>query len=90
MSLEDKIEDSFEDVFEGLAQERDELRVRMHLASMEVRDKWEELEAQWEQFAARSEQLKRELEPTVDDTRAALILLKDELAEGYRKIRDRL
>ena len=90
MSLEDKIEDGFEDVFEALEQERDELRVRMHLASMEVREKWDELEAQWEQFAARSEQLKRELEPTVDDTKAAFVLLKDELAEGYRKIRDRL
>lgn len=90
MSIEDKIEDSFEDVMETLGQERDELRVRMHLASMEVRDKWDELEAQWEQFVARNEQLKRELEPTVDDTKAALVLLKEELVEGYRKIRDRL
>lgn len=90
MSLEDKIEDSFEEVFEALEQERDELRVRIHLAGMEVRDKWEELEAQWEQFVARNEQLKRELEPTVDDTKAALVLLREELAEGYRKIRERM
>ena len=90
MSLEDKIEDSFEEVVEALGQERDEVKVRMHLAGMEVRDKWDELEAQWEQFVARNEQLKRELEPTVDDTKAALALLRDELAEGYRKIRDRL
>ncbi len=90
MSLEDKMEDGLEDVFEALQQERDALRVRVHLAGMEVREKWDELEAQWEQFVARNEQLKRELEPTVDDTKAALDLLKEELAEGYRKIRDRL
>ena len=90
MSLDDKIEDSIEEVFETLQQERDALRVRVHLAGMEVREKWDELEAQWEQFVARNEQLKRELEPTVDDTKAALALLKDELTDGYRKIRDRL
>ena len=90
MSLDDKIEDSFEDALAALSQQRDELRVKMHLASMDVRDKWDELEDQWEQFVARNEQLKRELEPTVDDTKAALSLLKEELAEGYRVIRDRL
>ena len=90
MSLDDKIEDSFEDALAALSQQRDELRVKMHLASMDVRDKWDELEDHWEQFVARNEQLKRELEPTVDDTKAALSLLKEELAEGYRVIRDRL
>ncbi len=84
------LEDGFDDVLEALEQERDELRVRVHLAGMEVRDKWDELEAQWEQLVARNDQLKRELAPTVEDTKAALVLLRDELAEGYRKIRDRL
>lgn len=90
MSIEDKIEDGAQDVFETLAQERDELRVRVHLAGMEVRDKWDELEEQWDQFVARNDQLKRELEPTVDDAKAAFALLTEQLSEGYRKIRDRL
>lgn len=90
MSGKEKIEDSVEDAFDALKQQRDELRVKLHLASMEVRDEWDELEDRWEQLAARKDQLKRELEPTVADARVAWMMLKDELKEGYETIRDRL
>ena len=85
-----KSEESIEEAFDTLTQQRDELRVKIHLAGMEVRDSWEHLEAQWEQLVARKDQLKRELEPTMEDGRATWLMLKEEIIEGYQIIRDRL
>ena len=93
MSSNDKIgksEESIEEAFDILEQQRDELRVKIHLAGMEVRDSWEHLEGQWEQLVARKDQLKRELEPTMEDGRATWLMLKEEIVEGYQIIRDRL
>jgi hypothetical protein len=90
MGANDKIEESIENAFDALTQQRDELRVKIHLAGMEVHDKWEEVEEQWEQLVASKDQLQRELEPTVADARVAWLMLKDEIVEGYRTIRDRL
>jgi uncharacterized coiled-coil DUF342 family protein len=85
-----KLEDSIEDAFDSLAQQRDELRVQVHLAGMEVGEKWDELEEQWQQLAARKDQLQRELEPTLDDARVAWLMLKDEILEGYKTLRRHL
>jgi len=90
MSANEKIEESIEDALEALTQQRDELRVKMHLAGMEVQDKWGELEEQWEQLIARKDQLEKELEPTAADARVAWLMLKDNIVEGYQIIRDRL
>ena len=90
MSANEKIEESIEDALEALTQQRDELRVKMHLAGMEVQDKWDELEEQWEQLIARKDQLEKELEPTAADARVAWLMLKDNIIEGYQIIRDRL
>ena len=90
MSANEKIEESIEDALEALTQQRDELRVKMHLAGMEVQDKWGELEEQWEQLIARKDQLEKELEPTAADARVAWVMLKDNIVEGYQIIRDRL
>jgi hypothetical protein len=88
MSIKDEIEDDLEDVIEKLKEERDELRVRIHLANMEMRDEWEELEKKWDQFVVKSGQVRTEVEPTVQEIKSALSLLGEEIAKGYRKIKD--
>jgi uncharacterized protein YaaN involved in tellurite resistance len=90
MSAKHKIKENVDDIFEALEHQRDELRVKIHLAGMEVRDQWDELEDLWEQLIAKKDQLERELEPTAADARVAWLMLKDEIVEGYRTIRDRL
>jgi uncharacterized protein YaaN involved in tellurite resistance len=90
MSAKHKIKENIDDIFEALGQQRDELRVKIHLAGMEVRDQWEELEDRWEQLIARKDKLERELEPTAADARVAWLMLKDEIVEGFQTIRDRL
>jgi len=72
---------------EKLRRERDQLSVKIHLASMEVRDEWQELEEKWENFSFRSEQFYKEVEPALGDIHTALSLLGDELKAGYKKIK---
>lgn len=75
---------------EKLRKEHDELSVQVHLASMEVRDEWQELEKQWEEFSSGSKHFYKEIEPALGDIYAALSLLGEELKTGYKKIRDAL
>jgi hypothetical protein len=84
------IKDDMTETFEKLRKEREQLSVKVHLASMEVRDEWEELEEIWEKFSAKNKRFYKEIEPALSDVGAALSLLAEELKAGYQKIRDAL
>ena len=73
----------FDDLIADLKQKRDELRVQMHLASKEVQDEWQELEAKMSDFAARAE-----LDKTGEGLGEAFRSLGQELKQGYERIRD--
>ncbi|TCD13463.1 hypothetical protein [Oricola cellulosilytica] len=38
-----------------LAHRRDELRLQLHLASMEAKEEWDELTHEWDKFVSRSQ-----------------------------------
>ena len=44
----------FDEILKDLKQRRDELRVRMHLASRELQHEWEELETKMNDFSRRA------------------------------------
>ncbi len=73
------------DLVEELARKRDELRVQMHLASMEAKQEWEELEHKWKRFASSAR-----LEETAEGVEQSLDLLGAELAKGYKKLKESL
>jgi vacuolar-type H+-ATPase subunit D/Vma8 len=72
----------FEDLVADLKQKRDELRVKIHLASKEAQDEWEELEEKMQDFSS-----KAELGKTTEGLGDALGKLGQELKLGYRRIR---
>lgn len=72
-----------DEVLAELKQKRDELRVRMHLASKEVQQEWQELEEKMDDFAT-----KARLRETGKGVGGALSQLGDELKQGYQRIRD--
>ncbi|MBK6510682.1 MAG: hypothetical protein IPG06_15345 [Haliea sp.] len=84
------VKDELQDTTEKLRKQREELSVKMHLASMEVRDEWEEIEEKWEEFTAKSKQFYKEVEPSLGEIRTALSLLGSELEAGYQKIKSAL
>jgi hypothetical protein len=73
------------DLMQELKQTRDELALKMHLASMEVREEWDDLERQWETFKARAD-----VEQTAEGVGSALGQLGKELNGGYQRLRKAL
>ena len=73
----------FEDLVADLKQKRDELRLKIHLASKEAQDEWEELEEKMQEFSSRAE-----LGKTSEGLGDALGKLGRELKLGYNRIRD--
>ena len=82
------LEDALRQEVERVRRARDELRVRMHLARADARDRWEELEHRYRQLEAKLEGVARQAEAPARDVNEALKLLVGELRDGYRKIRD--
>lgn len=78
------------EVVERLKQERDELRVKVHLGSMEAKEQWEALERKWETFEGRIAQAKRETTEKVQDANDAAGIIANELEAAYQRIRENL
>ena len=72
----------FEDLVADLKQKRDELRLKIHLASKEAQDEWEELEEKMQEFSS-----KADLGKTGEGLGEALGNLGQELKLGYKRIR---
>ena len=79
-----------EELITKLKQERDELRVQIHLAKAEAKDEWEELEKKWEVLENKLVALKRETKDASKDIGAALGVLSEEIANAYKRIRKKL
>jgi hypothetical protein len=71
----------FDEILQDLKRRRDELRVRIHLASREMQDEWEELETKMSEFSRRAR-----LKETGDGVSKALGSLGQELKTGYQRI----
>lgn len=75
---------------EHLKQQRDELRVKLHLAKAEAKDEWARLEKQWEEMRPKLEAAKEEAGKTAESVGTALGLAVEELKKGYERLRNRL
>lgn len=73
-----------------LAQVRDELRLKMHLARADARDSWEGLEQKWQHFGGRLADLREASGEAAGDAWEGVKGLGRELAEGYEKLRKAL
>ena len=80
----------FDDVIEELKQKRDELRVKMNLASKEIKDEWNELEEKMEDFSGKAKQFSNDakLKETGAGIGDVLGQLGGELKRGYERIRE--
>ena len=78
-------------LFDSLREQRDELKVQVHLAGMEMHDEWLELEKQWQHMIAKAKQLKDAAEDSAEDIHdtvgGSLLELGDDIKSGNHKIR---
>ena len=81
------LQDDFAAVLKFLRRERDELRVKMHLAKAEAKEEWEELEEKWQHFHNKASHIGEAASEASQDVKAATGMLADELKHGYAKIK---
>lgn len=82
--------DDINEVFENLKKQRDELRVKVHLAAADAKDEWEVLEKKWSHYEGKAKQVGGEAKDASKDIWDATKLLGKEIKEGYDKIRKQL
>jgi len=70
-----------------LAQLRDELRLKAHLARADARDRLDELEPRWQRFRSRVGDLRHGAGDASETLRRTVEKLGTELTEGYEKLR---
>lgn len=70
-----------------LKQERDELQLKMHLASMDAKDEYNRISEKVDQLTAQYEPLTDAAQETADNVFSALGLAADELKIGYQRVR---
>jgi uncharacterized phage-like protein YoqJ len=78
------------EVVARLRQERDELRLKVHLGTMEAKEEWDELERKWQTLESQLAEAKEEAVQRAREARANVELVADELEAAYRRIREGL
>jgi hypothetical protein len=78
------------EVWAKLRQERDELRVKIHLGTMEAKEEWAELEKKWQGLESRLAETKDEVVETSREVGEGVELIAKELGAAYRRIREGL
>ena len=80
------IKTKIDDIVNDLKQERDELRVKLNLAKLEMGDEWEKLEKKLEKLEAKTKELGSATVEASKDIGVAAKLLGEEIREGFKKI----
>lgn len=68
-----------------LEQLRDEIKLKMHLASLDAKEEWGGLEKKWDDFNARADFSK-----SGEDIGSAAGLLGEELKQAFKRFKDAL
>ncbi|MGR8932765.1 MAG: hypothetical protein ACU837_00060 [Gammaproteobacteria bacterium] len=82
--------EDFDNLTEKLKQQRDEINLQLHLASMEVKEEWERNEQKWNQFKTQLAEIRDETKDVTEELAAATIVIGEELGNAYRRIIARL
>ena len=77
-------------LIDDIKRQRDEIRVRLHLAKLEAKEEWERLEVKWDHVRGKMDIVGREAGKTVHEVGAALRLAAEELQRGYERVRQLL
>jgi hypothetical protein len=86
--MKTKIE--FNNLWEKLKSERDELKLKLHLASMDAKDEFEEAEKNWDNLQIKASEIADESKETSEELIAKAKIVGEELKEAYVRISKRL
>ncbi len=77
-------------IIRDLKQERDELKLQVHLGKKELQDEWQELDGKLDALNQRYAPLKEAAGETADDVWESVKLVGSELLQGFKRIRNSL
>lgn len=80
----------FETLMAKLNVEREELQLKLHLASMEAKDEFSEVDKQWQQIKHKASEIADESIETSEEFIAKAKIVGEELKESYHRIAKRL
>jgi hypothetical protein len=83
MSFNEDMRKQFEHDLAELKKMRDEIRVKLHLAGMEVKERWKQLEP-------KLEEIERKVEAGSEDILGATTKLFEDVGRAFREIGERL
>ena len=78
---------TLERLVKSLKQERDELKLKMHLASMDAKNEYERLSRKYDEMSEQIDPVKGAVEESAEGVFAALGLVADELKVGFQRVR---
>lgn len=84
------VKKDFENLLDKLQVERDEINLKLHLASMEAKQEFEEAEKQWHRLKIKAAEIADESVETSDDFIAKAKIVGEELKGAYNRIGKRL
>ena len=80
----------FDELSNVLKQQRDEIEVQIHLASMEAKDEWQKAEQNWDQFINKLGVITDDTKETSAELIQTTKIIGDELKNTYARISERL
>jgi len=84
------IKKEFGDLYKKLKVERDEIKLQLHLASMEAKEEFEKAEKQWVLVKARANEIADDTKETTQEFIAKARIVGEELKDTYHRIKQRL
>lgn len=84
------VQEEFNSLLDKLKSERDEINLKLHLASMEAKDEFEEAEKQWNQIKVKATEIADDSVETSEEFIAKAKVIGEELKDTYHRISKRL
>ncbi len=85
-----ELQKELSDLVETLKTERDELMVKLHLASMDIKDEFNDLDEKWDLISEKASEAANDAVEVSEDAIAKAKVVGEELKEAYQRIRARL
>ncbi|NNC98919.1 MAG: hypothetical protein HKN85_01930 [Gammaproteobacteria bacterium] len=87
MKSKENVERKYKEILESLKSQRDELKLKLHLANMEVLEEWKVVEDKWESLIARGAQLEKEVGGAAHELGDTAGKIGQEIKNSYKRIR---
>ena len=84
------LQNEFENLLSKLNIQREELQLKLHLASMEAKAEFEEAEKQWQQIKVKASEIADDTKETSEEYIAKAKIIGEELGDTYQRITKRL